>query len=103
MPQIAHMYPVSNAYSNNLLHFEYTDRLFLQFVYVFAQTNFNGAFHSYVPKECIFQGYNEAVLYKIMEEQVRKIKINQRLYERFSEFEDDEALLNIPNPYTFVL
>lgn len=82
MPQIAHMYP---------------------FCYVFAQTNFNGAFHAYVPKECIFQGYNEAVLYKIMEEQVRKIKINLRLFERFSEFEDDEALLNIPNPYTFVL
>lgn len=74
----------------------------MQFVYVFAQTNFNGAFHAYVPKECIFKGYSEAVLMKILDEQERKIKINQRLFDRFSEFEDDSALENIPNPYVHV-
>ena len=70
---------------------------------MFAQTNFNGAFTDYVPSEVVFKGFNEGVISKIMEEQARKITINRRLFDKYSEFEDEEALYQIPNPYIHIL
>ncbi len=72
------------------------------FVYVFAQTNFTGAFHDYLPKDAIFPGYSEGTLYNLLEAQKQKVDINLRLYDKFSEYEDPEALKLIPNPYVHI-
>lgn len=73
------------------------------YVYVFAQTRFTNAFRKYVPGEAIFKGYNEGVMHALLQEQERKIKVNQRLFDRYSEYEDDNALDLIPNPYVHLL
>lgn len=71
-------------------------------VYIFAQTSFTGAFHSYVPEDAIFGGYSEGALWNLLKAQEEKIKINLRLYDKFAEFEDTTALQNIPNPYVHI-
>lgn len=71
----------------------------LQFVYVFCGTNFNSAFKDYVPEQVVFKGFREGVVQKLLEMQEEKIQTNLRLFDRFSEYEDPEALQNIPNPY----
>lgn len=38
-----------------------------------------------------------------MEEQVRKIQINQRLYDRYSDCDDPGALELIPNPFIHII
>lgn len=78
IPQISAMYP---------------------FVYVFCGTNFNSAFKDYVPEQAVFNGFREGVITAIMEKQKEKINTNLRLFDKFSEYEDPQALEMIPNPY----
>jgi hypothetical protein len=46
-----------------------------------------------------FKGFREGVVQKVLEMQEEKIQTNLRLFDRFSEYEDPDALQNIPNPY----
>lgn len=78
IPQISPMYP---------------------FVYVFAGTKFNSAFKAYVPDKVVFKGFREGVVTEIMAKQEEKIELNLRLFDRFNEYEDPEALQMLPNPY----
>lgn len=68
-------------------------------MYVFCGTNFNSAFKDYVPEQVVFKGFREGVVQKVLEMQEEKIQTNLRLFDRFSEYEDPDALQNIPNPY----
>lgn len=69
------------------------------FVYVFCGTRFNSAFKAYAPEQVIFKGFREGVVTAILEKQEEKIERNLRLFDKFSEFEDPDALEMIPNPY----
>jgi hypothetical protein len=69
------------------------------FVYVFAGTKFNSAFKAYVPDKVVFKGFREGVVTEIMAKQEEKIELNLRLFDRFNEYEDPEALQMLPNPY----
>lgn len=69
------------------------------YAYLFAQTSFNNAFGQYAPKDAIFPGFSEGIIRKIVDAQQRKIDINLRLFERYSEQEDPQALEKIENPY----
>ena len=73
------------------------------FVYIFAQTRFTNAFGEYVPENAIFKGYNDGVINEILQVQEEKIRYNQRLFDRYSEYEDESALEMIPNPYIHIL
>lgn len=73
------------------------------YVYIFAQTRFNNAFGDYVPEQAVFKGYNDGVINAILDMQETKIKTNQRLFERYSEHEDEGALELIPNPFIHCL
>lgn len=72
-------------------------------MYIFAQTRFNNAFGDYVPEQAVFKGYNDGVINSILEMQESKIRTNQRLFERYSEHEDENALELIPNPFIHCL
>ena len=73
------------------------------YVYFFAQTRFAGQFGSYAPEQAIHKGFNEAVLWKLLEIQEIKIRQNLRLYDYWSQYEDPELLVNIPNPYVYFM
>lgn len=73
------------------------------YVYFFAQTRFAGQFEQYAPTQAIHKGFSEAVLWKLMSIQETKIKTNLRLYDYWSQYEDPEMLVNIPNPYVYFL
>lgn len=73
------------------------------FVYFFCGTVFNSAFKKYAPKDALIKGYSEALVNKILEAQEQKIEANLRLYERFSQYEDEELLKMIPNPYVHIM
>jgi len=81
-PRFAHMYP---------------------YVYFFAQTRFANQFHGWAPYEAIHKGFSEGVLWKLLEVQEMKIEKNQRLYDYWSQYEDESLLVNIPNPYIYML
>ena len=66
---------------------------------MFSGTNFNSAFEDYVPDQVVFQGFQEGVVNLILEVQMDKIRTNLRLFDRYQEYEDPNALEMIPNPY----
>lgn len=74
-----------------------------QFVYFFCGTSFNSAFHAYAPKDAIIEGFSDALVDRILSAQRKKIAANLRLYEKFSEHEDEEALNKMVNPYVHVM
>lgn len=71
--------------------------------YIYAQTTHTGQFDDWFAPKSIVHGFQPGHLWKVIEIQKKKMKVNRRLVEHYLQFEDPMMLFNVPNPYTFVL
>ncbi len=72
-------------------------------VYIFTKTKESGQFAGYGIDNAIFEGFDEAVVMEIMNNQKKRISRNVRCYEYWTQSKDDTALQYMRNPYTYLM